>query len=223
MDEQVCHVWLADLEERRPSHDALLDDVERGRAHTFVRPDDRSRFVLGAALLKLAIASSTAVAPAAVLVERTCDACGGPHGRPRVSGCGLHLSVSHSASLVAVSLTWAGPVGIDIETRASGRAHPPAASFVSESEPVQRPEDLLTYWCRKESAVKATGDGLRLGLREVVVSPAGEAARLVSYDGAPIAAFMTDLDLGADYAAALTVLGAGPAEVMVHRGLASIT
>src|SRR6266540_897506 len=59
VDEQHCQVWIADLELLRPAHDALLDDVELRRAEAFVHRADRSRFVLGAALVKLAVASET--------------------------------------------------------------------------------------------------------------------------------------------------------------------
>jgi 4'-phosphopantetheinyl transferase len=217
MNAQACEVWVADLAMHRPAHDDLLDGVEQIRADAFVRPVDRTRFTLGAALLKLAIVRSTDRLPSSVNVDRRCDTCGGPHGRPRVRGSDTHVSVSHSGELVAVALTTAGPVGVDAEYRLPGRRMPPAQQFVAAAEPVVRPEDLLTYWCRKESVVKATGEGLRVPLREVVVTPADEAARLVSYRGGTLVASIIDLDLCASYAAALTVLTDGPVTVDIRR------
>jgi 4'-phosphopantetheinyl transferase len=204
-----CDVWVADLAVRGPAHDALLDDVERARSDAFVRAADRSRFVLGAALVKLAVANGTGGSPASVRVNRRCPTCGSPHGRPRVVGSDLHVSVAHSGSLVVVALTSAGPVGVDVEQRGVGRASLLAPRVVTSSEPIGRPEDLLTYWCRKESVVKATGEGLRVPLTEVVVSPAEMPARLVSYRGRALAASMTDLDVGDAHVAALTVLTGG--------------
>jgi 4'-phosphopantetheinyl transferase len=209
-------VWVADLALRRPAHDALLDDVERARADAFVRSGDRSRFVVGAALVKLAVADGTGLPPASIRVDRRCPMCGRPHGRPRVVGSDLQVSVAHSGSLVAVALTRAGPVGVDVEHRTAGRVVPPAMRIVTASEPVGRPDDLLTYWCRKESVVKATGDGLRVPLTEVVVSPAGRSARLVSYQGRALAASMVDLDVGGAYVAALTVLTGARIAVGIH-------
>jgi 4'-phosphopantetheinyl transferase len=205
MDE-VCEVWVADVVMHRPTHDALLDDIERGRAEAFARPVDRSRFVVGAALLKLTAARQTGASPASVRVDRRCATCARPHGRPRVIDSNVNVSVAHSGSLVAVALTWAAPVGVDVEQKAAHRAMPPADHIVTASEPVRWREDLLTYWCRKESVLKATGDGLRVRLTEVLVSPAEEPARLVSYRGRSIAATMVDLDVDDDYIAALTIL-----------------
>ncbi len=216
MTEPSCEVWVAETAWRLPIHDDLLDEVERVRAEAFLRPDDRSRFVVGVALLKLAVAHITERPAGSVRIDRRCPSCGGPHGRPRLRETDLQVSVSHSGPRVVVALTGSGPVGIDIEQRAPERALPAAEHVLAESEPLGGPEDFLTYWCRKESVVKATGDGLQVPFREVVVSAAREPARLMSYRGNPMTASMTDLDVGADYASALTVLSLGPITVDIR-------
>jgi 4'-phosphopantetheinyl transferase len=216
MDHQACEVWLADPGLHRPAHDALLDEAERSRADAFVRVDDRSSFVVGAALLKLAVAGRTGVAPESVRVDRRCPTCGKPHGRPRVPGADVHVSVSRSGSLVAAALTRAGPVGVDVERRPADRLGPLARRILTAAEPVDRADDLLTYWCRKESVLKATGEGLRIALREVIVSPASEPARLVSYRGSAIDAAMADLDVADTHAAALTVLTHGRVSIDIR-------
>ncbi len=209
-----CEVWTAEIAKRRPVHDSLLDEVELARVDAMRRHIDRARFVVGLAVLKCAVAMHVGCPAPSVRVDRRCQTCGGHHGRPRVPGTDLHASVSHSGPLVVVALTDAGPVGVDIEHRVTNRLLPAARDVVTASEPIVGPGDLLTYWCRKESVVKATGDGLRVPLREVVVSPAVERARLVSFRGQPLSAFVTDLDLGAEYAAALTILS--PADITVR-------
>jgi 4'-phosphopantetheinyl transferase len=209
-------VWVADIAQRRPAHDELLDEVERARAAAFVRPDDQARFVVGVALLKLTLADHMRCPGRSVRVDRRCQSCGEPHGRPQVLGSDLHVSLSHSGSLVAVACSRAGAVGIDVEHRGTARALPPARSILTPAEPLGRTEDLYTYWCRKESVVKATGEGWRIPCREVVVSRAEEPARLVSYHGKPLTAFMTDLEFGEAYAAALTVLSSGDIKVRVR-------
>jgi 4'-phosphopantetheinyl transferase len=107
-------------------------------------------------------------------------------------------------------------VGIDVEQRGTARALPPARRILTAAEPLGCTEDLYTYWCRKESVVKATGEGWRIPCQEVVVSRAEEPARLVSYRGKPLTAFMTDLDFGDAYAAALTVLSSGDVNVRIR-------
>jgi 4'-phosphopantetheinyl transferase len=97
-------------------------------------------------------------------------------------------------------------VGVDVEDRASRVAMPPARDVLTPVEVLVNVGDFLTYWCRKESALKATGAGLTVPLLDVVVSPASEPARLVSFQHAALAAYMTDLDLGPRFAAAATVL-----------------
>jgi 4'-phosphopantetheinyl transferase len=151
---QRCDVWIATIDPFQPADEGLLDEVERARAAAFVRPDDRARFVDGAALLKLAVADYTGGQAGSVRVDRRCARCGGPHGPPRLPGSGLHVSLSHSGSLVAVAVSRAGAVGIDVEHR-TARTLPAARTILAASEPLGRPEDLYTYWCRKEAGMRS--------------------------------------------------------------------
>lgn len=199
-------VRVGELKALRPEDESLLDPVECERARSARRAQDRARFVLGVALLKRTVAEVTGKSAGAVRLERRCPDCGGPHGRPEVRGGGVHVSVSHSGSLVAVAVSATGPVGVDIESRARSGALPPIDRIVTAHEPLTRPSDLLTYWCRKESALKATGDGLRKPVTEVIVTRPAEPARLLAFCGERLAASMADLDCGPGYVGAVTVL-----------------
>lgn len=126
-----CEVWLASTGD--PRHRGLLDPVERARE--FLLPADRARFTAAAGLLRHAVRTHTGTNP---VVTRRCPDCDRPHGKPIVPGTGLHVSVSHSGDLVAVAVTAAAPVGIDVELGS----------------------DL--GWSRWESVVKATGEGMRV-------------------------------------------------------------
>jgi 4'-phosphopantetheinyl transferase len=208
-----CHVWWADLSMTDPRRLALLDPVERARRERYRQPADADRFTLGAVLLRLAAARATGADPAALAIERPCRTCGEQHGRPRVVGSGVHVSVSHSGERVAVAVTAAGPVGVDVETRVT--VDPRLGRHVlGPGESATGPRELLRYWVRKESVVKATGDGLRARLTGVVVSRPDEPPRLRGYPGGePPAAVMADLSPGGDCLAALTVLTAAPVVV----------
>jgi 4'-phosphopantetheinyl transferase len=209
-DPARCQVWVADLGRLTAEHEALLDATERARAQTYVRAADRARFVLGAALLKLAVGDAIRRPPYGVVVDRTCDQCGEPHGRPRIQGAGIEVSVAHSGSIVVVAMTPIGPVGVDVEQRAGPPDEALVRRVLAPSEPLTVADDFLIYWCRKESVLKATGDGLRVPMTDVLVSAPQDPPSLLSYRGEARSAAMFDLDLGLalsrDYPAALTIL-----------------
>ena len=211
-------VWWAEPARVTAAHQALLDPVEVSRREALRQPADRDRFTAGAALLRLVVADRTGIGPAAVPVRRDCAHCGRPHGRPRIDGYDLHLSVSHSGDRVGVAVSGA-PVGVDVE---QVRAMPYAELATHTLGPGERADDLagfFRYWARKESAVKATGDGLSVPLPGVRVSRPDEPARLLAYPDRPeLVATMRDLDAGTGYAAAVTVLAPEPCTVTERDG-----
>jgi 4'-phosphopantetheinyl transferase len=102
----MAHVGLLDL----------LDERERQRIDRVVAEADRARTLLGAALLRIAVAAMLGRSPKSVMVDRTCSGCGGWHGRPTLPGTDLDVSVSHSGRVVAVAtLVGGGRVGVDVE------------------------------------------------------------------------------------------------------------
>ena len=214
---RTCVVWIAGVGMDGPSHSAVLNEAEMARSVAFVKAIDRSRFTLGAALLRLVVARQMGLHPSDVLVDRTCERCGKPHGKPQLPGTGLHASVSHSHHLVGVALTHVAPVGLDIEAIAVSRVSDwLVQECINADEPLQRPEDFFTYWCRKESVVKATGDGLYVPLNKVVVSPANEPPCLVSYQGRRLSVTIKDIDLDKAYAGAISLLGDVDVDVSVR-------
>jgi 4'-phosphopantetheinyl transferase len=206
-------VWLADISMLRPTHLLLLNSIEKARQSAYQRAEDSARFTVAAALLRLATAAEVGATPTAIIIDRACEDCGAPHGKPRITGTDLHVSVSHSGRKVAVALTRAAPIGVDVEAISHVDVDELQRLCLTTNEPLNRPDEFYCYWCRKESVVKATGDGLRVPLTEVLVSPAGEPARLVSYRGRPMAATMVDLPISPYYAGAATVLDSGDMEL----------
>ncbi len=86
-----------------------------------------------------------------------------------------------------------------------------ASGVLDPEERANSTTDFFIYWVRKESVVKATGDGVVVALERVRVSRPSEPARLLGYpNGTPLAATITDLHPGGDYVAATTVLATGP-------------
>jgi 4'-phosphopantetheinyl transferase len=212
-------VWWADMAWARPDHLALLDPAEQGRHEALRRPADRDRFTVAAALLRLVGARATGLAPRAVPVDRSCAQCGKPHGKPRIQGYDLHVSISHSGGRVAVAAGPA-PLGVDVEEVREMDIANLAGLTLGPGESAAGPGDFFVYWTRKESAVKATGDGLSVALPEVRVTRPDQPAGLLSYPARPgLVATMRDLHAGAGYAAALTVLAPEPVAVREHDAL----
>ncbi|MBU4213047.1 MAG: 4'-phosphopantetheinyl transferase superfamily protein [Actinobacteria bacterium] len=199
---------------------SVLSDLELRRATTIRDGAARARFELGALLVRTVAGGALGMAPRSVPVDRSCDRCARPHGRPRVPGSAVHLSVSHSGDLVVVATSRVGPVGVDVEEVTTAPFdHSALADLVCA--PGERPavidrESFLTCWTRKESVLKATGDGLRIPPAEVVLTPPGTRPRLVSFRGRPgPECQLADVDLGPRYRAAVTVLDPSPLAVTV--------
>ena len=206
-------VWWARPSQAGSWNLDLLDDHERARHTSYRRAEDKDRFATGATVLRLAGARALGVPPAQLVVDRTCPSCGKPHGKPRIAGR-IELSVSHSGDRVAVAMHIGAPVGIDVERIAPVDLNILGPSVLAPGEAATTLPDFFRYWSRKESVLKATGDGLRVAMTGVTVSPPSAAPALLRYAGRDrITATMADLLPGGEYAAAVTVLDAGPLEV----------
>jgi 4'-phosphopantetheinyl transferase len=220
LGKRACQVWWVDLTAARPCLDELLDTDERDRAARFRRPDDRVRFVLGAAMLRVVLASHVNASPAEVRVTRACAACGAPHGRPRLAapgGTAIELSVTHAGDRVAIAVSRQGPVGVDVERIQPDLPVWGLAPHVLAGEELatlygldaaRRPHGFLVYWTRKEAVLKALGVGLTVPLTSVLVSGPEEPPSLRAWPAElPLDEPLTlhDLDAGTSHVASLAI------------------
>ncbi len=168
--------------------------------------DDRA-FLLAAAGWALG------TAPGALSLARHCPTCGGTdHGRPSIrpaarepvnraareadAGRRLEVSLSRAGTVVAVALSFAGPVGIDIEgVAAVSRADFDDVAFNAlEREALRRarPQDAplarARMWSAKEATLKAVGVGLRVDPTELTVLPAAPTGAASPWGEAGLAA-----------------------------------
>ncbi|WP_460368450.1 4'-phosphopantetheinyl transferase family protein [Actinocorallia lasiicapitis] len=151
---------------------------------------------------KRLVAERTGLAPEKVVLDRSCEDCGRPHGRPRHPG--VHISVTHSGALAGIAVADV-PVGLDVEQR--DRPMTEVASHVLS--PRERPGDLHVYWTRKEALLKVTGDGLRVPMTDLTLSAPDEPPVLLDWAGRPGLAArirLYDLDPAPGYAAALALI-----------------
>jgi 4'-phosphopantetheinyl transferase len=212
--EHTAQVWWANRQDAAPALAGLLDEIEQRRWTAYRRDEDRERFLVGCALAKAAVASYVGRPARDIALDRTCSQCAKPHGKPVVTGSAIELSLSHSGDRIAVAVARQTPLGVDVEqVRKRGGDDPDALArhVLAEQElaAVRTPEDFLVAWTRKEAVTKATGDGLRVSFREVILSPPGEPPRLIAwpYPASPETVSLFDLDVGPGYKAALAVIG----------------
>jgi 4'-phosphopantetheinyl transferase len=200
----------------------LLEEVELARYERFRREDDRVRFVLGRALAKLLLSSQLNVEPGSLQFSTRCQHCGEPHGKPQLThpSSSLELSISHSEDRVVVAVADAAPVGVDVEHVQRGPqiaqmtqfVLSPAEQHVLAGMPAhERARGFFTYWTRKEAVLKATGYGLGVPLRQIVVSAPDQPPTLLSWSAErtpPESVRFCELFVGPRYAACLAVLTA---------------
>ena len=214
-----------------PQRDGLRADLDAAavaKTARYVREADRDRGLLGHALLRRLAAGLIGGAPAAVPFELRCPSCGTvDHGKPVLPGDGVpQLSLSHSGDYVMVALTGPGPgVGADVEARRevdwdsmAGTVFAPVEwqRVRAAADPVRAG---LRAWVRKEAAVKATGEGLSVPMREVVIDEEPGGWRTATPAGQSLAG--RDVVVGDGHLAAVATVGTGglPAVLVRHAVL----
>lgn len=211
-------MWWAALAQLRPTHENLLSREERVRSRSYVRDDDRRRFVLGCTVLRQVAADALGTDPAAIRIDRRCDDCGRQHGRPSVVGAPWDVSLSHSGEhvVVAVSRT---RIGVDVEQQSSVLDVEALRDLIlapEERRHVHTSADLGATWVVKESALKATGEGLRASMDRVVVPPPGVDGLVRFLDAPSRTAWATVLAAPPGHRAALTAMTPGPLDLVTR-------
>ena len=172
--------------------DALIDDLARmlssdelQRSERFRQIIDRNRFIVTRAGLRQLLGRYLSVEPAGLEFAYT------PRGKPYLQGAGLpHFNVSHSGNIALVAISTYCPVGVDIEhldrdvdfAALAGRFFSPGERIALSALPAHRQKQaFLTGWTRKESILKATGDGLALPLDQIEVNLDPDSAPRITH------------------------------------------
>jgi 4'-phosphopantetheinyl transferase len=191
-DDEV-HVWTASLDhepERFAALRELLVDEDHERADRYRIPVIRSQFVAARAFLRSVLGAYTAVDPRKVTFHY------GPQGKPYLlhPNRPLFFNLSHSHSLALVAVSKRVEIGVDVEqvrqfndlAFAERYFTPREVSTLMAVPEHQRTEVFFHAWTRKEAFLKATGEGIAIGLDRVEVSLAPmDPAHLVLVDGCP--------------------------------------
>lgn len=181
------HLWLLPLvlpaEDRRNYAD-FLSTEERQRAARYRTETLRHEFECCRGMLRYVLGAYLQVEPGAVTFDY------GPAGKPFLSrspglSC-LEFNLSHSGSWTLIGLTRSGRIGVDLEAVrdfsdfldiADGNFAPNEVVQLLGLPCSDQIEAFFAQWTRKESVVKAQGDGLTLSLKsfEVLLNTDGVA------------------------------------------------
>ncbi|WP_251069555.1 4'-phosphopantetheinyl transferase superfamily protein [Streptomyces sp. ISL-96] len=149
-----------------------LDEAERRRAASFIRPADGLLYATAHVALRRLLSRYTDTMPQDIrFVREPCPGCGGPHGRPAVAPTParppLHFSLSHSGGIALVGVA-ATPVGVDVErlprqesVEICGKAlHPGEQRELADTPAQELKSRFGQIWTRKEAFLKGIGTGL---------------------------------------------------------------
>ena len=216
-DEPVYVVHLA-LDENydRNALRALLDQDELFRAERIPTELARKRFETAHGLTRIALARWLGVPANTIAFTR------GRGGKPALADCetDLRFNLSHSGAWALLALAHAREVGIDIERERPIDALNVARRFLASGEAdrlatmsgERQMRAFFRCWTRKESFVKARGDGFAYPLNQFEVSVDESEPRLIANAGPPDAQLhwtIADVATPRGYAAAVTAEGPG--------------
>ncbi|WP_434598877.1 4'-phosphopantetheinyl transferase family protein [Streptomyces sp. A5-4] len=222
-DEERLDVWLL----RLPKHDQIahlidrseLDDRERRRGASFLRPRDAVLYTSAHIALRRILGDCLSIHPSDVrFVREPCPGCGEPHGRPAVATPDppLHFSLSHGGGMVLVAVA-SSTVGVDVEQTprpdtvemCTPSLHPDERTELAAIQPAERREAFGRIWTRKEAYLKGLGTGLS---REPSLDYLG-----ADKDSRPVGWSVLDLPAGPRHSAAAAVRADIAAPAAVHR------
>jgi phosphopantetheinyl transferase len=177
----AAEVWWFDIREvtLSPADLAELDPRETARAAAFVFPADRHRYQVAHVMLRRVLADHLGTEPGRLAFGRLrCPACGGPSGRPVLTGpppgggagSGPSFSLAHSGDAVAIAMA-RGPVGIDVEREATRcvcalapAMHPDDTALAEVLPEPDRHAAIIRWWVRVEAVLKCAGTGIAHGM-----------------------------------------------------------
>ncbi|MBV9496099.1 MAG: 4'-phosphopantetheinyl transferase superfamily protein [Acidobacteria bacterium] len=169
------HLWLVDYdtigdERLLAAYRELLNGEERAQEPRFYFARDRRRYLVTRALVRTVLARYLAIDP------KACTFSPNAYGRPDIVNAeanGLKFNISHTHSLIALSVARGREVGVDVENvvareaplDVAGHYFAPAEVAVLNAAPKHEQQHrFFEYWTFKESYIKARGMGLSLPL-----------------------------------------------------------
>lgn len=169
------HLWLLDLSSLNKSTIAslqhLLPTDELTRAQSMRRNPDAAIAIR--LFVRLCLAPYYDIAPQALKFEKK------EKGKPYVANTSsnVHFNLSHTDDTAILAISQQNPIGVDIEkaerkSDISGIADnffaEQEVSQIKQQDEGQKKAFFFRLWTLKEAFLKATGDGISIGLEKVV-------------------------------------------------------
>ena len=145
----------------------LLTADEQAHQAAFRRDEDRQRYLLGRAGIRILLANLLGLEPDTLLIKV------GAHGKPELvsisHGSPPHFNITHAGDLILLALHPSLAVGVDVENldrscrwdRLAQRVFcKEELAELEQLPPGQRSAKMLLFWCRLEAELKCLGHGL---------------------------------------------------------------
>jgi 4'-phosphopantetheinyl transferase len=224
--------------------ETLIAHEERVRRDRFRQADDRRRFGRARGLLRLLLGLHLQATPSGLTFAL--GSSGKPalavpaHGAPPDGGgtASLRFNVSHSHEWIVIGVTRGREIGVDVEHEnprtelldlARRFFSPREVAALTALPPAARDAAFYRIWACKEALVKASGEGLPMGLDRFSVIGAAEGRSTIDlrWEESPPPAdeeakgdeerprdwAIRLLNIGSHYAAAVAVEGALPPRI----------
>lgn len=191
----AAHLWMVAGDEPPDPDTAsrlmgLLDADERTRLDQVLFIEDRMRFLLSHALVRIALSRYRDVSPNAWRFAP------GQNGRPEIAGpvgaaSGLRFNLTHTKGLVACVVTHDTDCGVDAEFRkampdlqdlAATALHTLELRVFRELSKTKQLDHFLALWTAKEACMKACGRGFSMAPDTVAlqIDSSGASAYVLS-------------------------------------------
>ncbi len=183
LNSNEASLWLFDYSQIMPSED-LLSNEERLYAASMGNELTKKQFIAARGELRLLLSHFLEKDPHSI--ELTLSPLGKPQLAERYQNH-IHFNLSHSHDLIAIALTTAGNIGVDIECRKQPLDATLLKRKIFKSDQEISIEDLLLLWTAKEAIYKAIGGLPNQSLNGIDVSITEGKVTLREIDREPIA------------------------------------
>ncbi|MEQ1529363.1 MAG: 4'-phosphopantetheinyl transferase superfamily protein [Methylococcales bacterium] len=209
----TVQLWHGELAEHSnlQQYQQLLDTTEQNQVNLIKNPLQQQRYIQSHGLLRLRLAEALNEKPQTLKFNKS------RHGKPYLLDYpDLAFNMSHSGQQLLIGIAHNCRLGVDIEvakprTNLAGLVNKcfadTEADYWRQLPEEQKTPEFYRFWTAKEAFVKATGQGIALGLQHCVLSVT-EPRQLISVPDAWGAASLwrtQELQLGASVYAALVV------------------
>ena len=160
----------------------FLSAEEQNRLSRYRFKDDKKRFVAARIVTKTILSKYLGIPEITKIVFSTTS-----YGKPQVNNYDLHFNISHSENIILLAFSKVNPIGIDVEFQKSNVEFLSMAKHLFSEREYEALKQLkgselvqafYYCWTRKESIIKAIGQGLSFPLDQFAVSLSADEAKL---------------------------------------------